>query len=364
MKGRFPFMPASGTPAQAAQKRRVWPGASAAGKCRRRETGDELALEAYSLALHSYRVVFSEEPASFRRVSVLIPCFGKAAWLEECVRSVLAQTKPADNICILLMDRKSRRMKAGLEALSPAVRCICSERLGVCRARNVLAQNCPTEFFVFLDADDTLAPDFLEKTSARRADFVFSSCRILENGIIRERVELPSDLPCPFLCNNLTGIFRKRAFFALGALDPAFEETGREDTDFLLSVAEGRCSVAFVPDTFYCIRRDTRSRRWLSSSFIYSDNFRKNERRSADRILRKHRAAVCANFARNAAVSPEPENRRKLLLQRYAETGDPAFLHTLSEEICEREFPETSCGFASSAQMPFSSSAQKSKTQK
>ena len=200
-------MPASGTPAQAAQKRRIWPGASAAGKSRRRETGDELALEAYSLALHSYRVVFSEEPASFRRVSVLIPCFGKAAWLEECVRSVLAQTKPADNICILLMDRKSRRMKAGLEALSPAVRCICSERLGVCRARNVLAQNCPTEFFVFLDADDTLAPDFLEKTSARRADFVFSSCRILENGIIRERVELPSDLPCPFLCNNLTGIF-------------------------------------------------------------------------------------------------------------------------------------------------------------
>lgn len=262
-------------------------------------------------------------------VSVLIPCYGKAMWVKDAVQSVLSQTKRADEIHVLLMDEASQAMKEELEALGENVVCEARERMDVCTARNYLAKECKSEYFCFLDADDILESDFIEKTTRAAADFIFTSFGNLSFG---RKQELENQFP-PF-SGNLTGVFRKQAFFDLGGLDPAFAECGREDTDFILTVAESGKRVRLEKETRYYIRREEADSTWLSSSFIYSDAFQKARGKSAKMLIEKHRSLFLKYFHIEY-------DTKSVLFFRYIESGEkehlffnlmtePAFRHKIS----------------------------------
>ena len=97
-----------------------------------------------------------------QKLTVLIPCYGKAKYIRDTVQSVLASTLLPDKIIILLMDEDSVALKSELEAMSSIIDCREHERLCVEKARNYLATLADSEWLMFLDADDQLYPDYFE----------------------------------------------------------------------------------------------------------------------------------------------------------------------------------------------------------
>lgn len=286
---------------------------------------DNCAADAYLLALSSYAPPAETGGEKVSGISVLIPCYGKAAYIEETVASVLAQDEMPEEIKILLMDGKSAEKKERLEGMSPVVRCTVSGKLDVCEARNRLARECGTEWFIFLDADDMLAPGFIRTLSSSGADFIFPAYRILRNGKTEDPDTSGMNAPC--VSGNLTGLFRRDAFFALGGLDSDFAVCGREDTDFILTALESGMTVRAEKNSFYILRRDDGDAEWTASSFTQSETYKNRSRESADKILAKHREGIKKNFrTRGVFTGCHMPTEETVLLRRYAETGDNVHL--------------------------------------
>jgi glycosyltransferase involved in cell wall biosynthesis len=100
-------------------------------------------------------------------VSVVIPCYDQARYLEESVASVVAQTYA--NWELLIVDDGSpddtREVAMRLIALYPEhrIELIRKPNGGVGDARNVGIRASRGEYWLPLDADDAIAPTFLEK---------------------------------------------------------------------------------------------------------------------------------------------------------------------------------------------------------
>lgn len=100
------------------------------------------------------------------RISVGIPIFRDVRFLDECIHSLLAQT--IEPLEILLVDDGSASEEVD-EAISrwvakdDRIRSLQTEHRGVCVARNTALTEMSGDAFVFVDSDDHLEPDFLER---------------------------------------------------------------------------------------------------------------------------------------------------------------------------------------------------------
>ena len=98
-------------------------------------------------------------------ISVVIPAHNAARFIEEAVRSVLAQSWPASEI--IVVDDGSTDMDYGkLSELNPTIKVIRQLKAGVSRARNVGCEAASGECVAFLDADDAWLPGKLEEQAA------------------------------------------------------------------------------------------------------------------------------------------------------------------------------------------------------
>jgi glycosyltransferase involved in cell wall biosynthesis len=95
-------------------------------------------------------------------VSVIIPAFNSALFVEDAIRSVLAQTM--QNFEIVIVDDGSTDNTADVvKALaSERVRYICKTNQGPSAARNVGIRHALGEYVAFLDSDDRWLPRKLE----------------------------------------------------------------------------------------------------------------------------------------------------------------------------------------------------------
>ena len=112
------------------------------------------------------------------RLTVVVPCHNAARFLRECLDSVVAQTlKDIEVICI---DDGSTDQTAAIldEYAMRDARFVVAriERSGVSVARNMGIAKATGDYIGFVDADDTLDPDWLEKAEHAivdsEADFV------------------------------------------------------------------------------------------------------------------------------------------------------------------------------------------------
>jgi glycosyltransferase involved in cell wall biosynthesis len=99
-------------------------------------------------------------------VSVLIPCHNAAPWLAETLESALAQTWP--NLEVILVDDGSTddSLTVARRFTQSNLRIIAQPNQGAAAARNRALEVAQGEVIQFLDADDLLAPDKIERQMA------------------------------------------------------------------------------------------------------------------------------------------------------------------------------------------------------
>lgn len=110
----------------------------------------------------------SKDPAA-HPISVIMPCYNAAAYVEEAVTCVMNQTYP-DVELIVVDDGSTDDSVAILERLkvdfSPRITLLFQNRKGPYPARNIGLQQAKGEYVAFLDADDYWKADALEKLVA------------------------------------------------------------------------------------------------------------------------------------------------------------------------------------------------------
>lgn len=126
-------------------------------------------------------------------VSVVIPVYNGENTIEKCVESVLKQTY--DNIEIVIVndgsaDNTDKAVKELLKKYG-SIKYICKENSGVSSARNFGIENSCGEYIVFLDSDDTIEAEFIEKLYEQCGDKILPVCGmniVYSEGSFEKRV--------------------------------------------------------------------------------------------------------------------------------------------------------------------------------
>lgn len=100
-------------------------------------------------------------------ISVIITCKDKENFLTECIDSVLQQTRPPDRVILVHDGCSSPQSHLNTTTI------ILGNNGGVAHARDVGVRITKTSHLLFLDGDDALVPDYIEKMSFADADIVY-----------------------------------------------------------------------------------------------------------------------------------------------------------------------------------------------
>ncbi|MGI4800778.1 MAG: glycosyltransferase family A protein [Janthinobacterium lividum] len=101
----------------------------------------------------------TRDHASGKSIAVAIACFNQGRYLAEAIRSVLAQTRPPDEI--ILVDDGSTDSTRDVAAAFPSVIYVYQCNAGLSAARNTALVLTGAARILFLDADDLLRPGAL-----------------------------------------------------------------------------------------------------------------------------------------------------------------------------------------------------------
>lgn len=105
------------------------------------------------------------------KVSILIPCYNAESWLTETLESALSQTWTNTEIIVVDDGSTDNSLAIAKQFESSDVKVITQSNQGATKARNYAYQEAQGDFIQYLDADDLLASDKIEK-----------QLRILENN--------------------------------------------------------------------------------------------------------------------------------------------------------------------------------------
>lgn len=180
---------------------------------------------------------------SIDKVSVISACYNHGEFVEEMVQSVFNQTLPVYEI-IIVDDGSDKRTREILSILRDArVRVILQNNKGPAQARNLAISHANGDIIMNLDADDKVAPTFIERCVEQfqlhpEAGIIYSDVHFFgeRSGLF--------DLPPFSLRSMLEGncivadaCFRKQDWKVTGGYSSELTY-GYEDYDFWLSILE------------------------------------------------------------------------------------------------------------------------------
>lgn len=188
------------------------------------------------------------QPESPRRVAVVIPTFDHARFLGEALDSVIAQTRPADEIVVV--DDGSSDDPAAVVARYSGVRLVRQANAGPSAARNTGLAAISADYVLFLDADDLLVPAALARNAALLAanpgaGFVYGAHERIaaDGGHLRGPCYLAAgdDPLATLLRSNAVGmhatvLYASGKLREIGGFDPTLRAA--EDYDVLLKMAQ------------------------------------------------------------------------------------------------------------------------------
>lgn len=195
-------------------------------------------------------------------VSIIIPCYNDAQYIEQAVQSVLNQTYLYKEI-IVVDDGSNAETKAVLKQIEPTItRLITQENQGQSTARNVGINAAKGDFILVLDSDDYFEPSFCEEAVA-----VFSTDATIKIVTCHATIIFPDNRNEVFIpkggdianfmyVNDALGssFFKKQDWFLCGGYDQTMRK-GLEDWEFYIRLLKtgGTCYV--IPEILFNYRR-------------------------------------------------------------------------------------------------------------
>lgn len=199
-------------------------------------------------------------------ISIVIPCFNDAEYIEQSINSALNQTY--SNIEIIVVDDGSNiETKEVLGKLEPKItKLITQENKGQSVARNGGITGSKGEYILVLDSDDFFEPSFCEKAIPlfeNNAEVKVVSCYtnlLYEDGTMGLFKTLGGSLE-KFLCSNRalgSALFKKEDWQICGGYDEKMNQ-GLEDWEFYIRMVKNGGTAAIIPEALYNyrIRRNT-----------------------------------------------------------------------------------------------------------
>jgi GT2 family glycosyltransferase/Flp pilus assembly protein TadD len=209
-----------------------------------------------------------DAPAGDALVSIVIPCYGQAHWLPDAVESVLGQTYASWEL-IVVDDGSPDDTSAVATALAAAnperrIRVLTLPNAGLPGARNNGIARAEGAYILPLDADDRLAPTFLERTVGALDARPTAS---IAYAVLREFED--SDYVWPTgPCNLATvreenriayaSLYRRSLYDAVGGYRA--DARHYEDWEFWLRAAALDAAAVLVPEMLFLYRRTAASR--------------------------------------------------------------------------------------------------------
>lgn len=194
-------------------------------------------------------------------VSVIMPCYNDGQYIEEAVSSLRAQTYPDWELIIIDDGSDEPETKAILEKIGAeaGVQLLYTGHVGPAGARNAGIGAAKGGYILPLDADDTIAPSYIEKAAA-----------VLDNdpqvGVVYCRAELFGEQTGPWglpdyslramLQDNIifvTAMFRKADWERVGGFNTNMK-AGMEDYDFWLSILGLDREILQLPEVLFRYR--------------------------------------------------------------------------------------------------------------
>lgn len=212
------------------------------------------------------------------KISIIIPCYNLGQYLGETIDSVLNQT--FDDYEIIIVDDGSSDEETlnQLNSLShPKIKVFHTPNQGLAKARNTGIKEAKGKYILPLDADDKIAPTYLEKAykileEDENIGIVYCLAEFFdkENG----KWDLPEFSLAEMVLNNLifcSAFFRKSDWEAVGGYKKTMKY-GWEDYEFWLSIIELERKVFRIPEYlfFYRQRSDSMANVMSRENLLYS----------------------------------------------------------------------------------------------
>src|SRR5229473_456196 len=99
-------------------------------------------------------------------VSILIPAYNSEEWIGDTIRSAIAQTWERKEVIVVDDGSRDRTAEVARRFASKEVIVVSTENQGAAAARNHALQLSQGDYIQWLDADDLLAPDKIERQLA------------------------------------------------------------------------------------------------------------------------------------------------------------------------------------------------------
>jgi len=250
------------------------------------------------------------------RVSVVIPVFNAGGYLAEALRSLARQTYRDFEVVAVDDGSTDARTLALLDAAArePGVTLHRTPNRGPAAARNLAVEQARGAYVLPLDADDYLAPAFLEKTVAvldaePEVGVAYTWVGLVgaHHGVWRTGGFSVPELLCRCTI-HVSSLYRRKIWADVGGYDARFVESC-EDWDFWLGAAargwKGRC----IPEVLAHYRRSPTSRERRARAPEAS-------RRLMRSLVAKHRALYEAGLEEAMAGMYERLSSAGLMLER------------------------------------------------
>jgi len=195
-------------------------------------------------------------------ISVLTPVHDPPLeMLQEAVASVLGQTYPKWELCLVDDGSRDPRVKAALQryaADEPRVKLLeHGQAQGISSATNSALELASGDYIALLDHDDTLSPEALQQVADRLIsdpglDMVYSDEDVVADGAVLERHAKPGWSPehmraLMYTCH--LGVYRRSMAQQVGGFQSRFD--GCQDYDFVLRLMERTDRIAHIPQILY-----------------------------------------------------------------------------------------------------------------
>ncbi len=176
------------------------------------------------------------------RVSAVMPLYNGEAYVAEALDSVLAQTRPADEIVVV--DDGSHDASAAIVARYSGVRYVHQTNVGCAAARNRGIAEAGGDVVAFIDQDDRWLPEHLARmldalegdpalgfVACAVANFLSPELTVLPPGIEPAMLEVPQHG-----MGTNTLVVRREVFESIGPFDPSM--VPMDDSEWLLRAVD------------------------------------------------------------------------------------------------------------------------------